>query len=551
MSSLLAVKWAAMVVVTLLMMGETTCLKIRIESGTSLEPYNPSSYRLRPYFTVGLYSVDSMLARLSGHTDHHPRLDFSIDISGDSSAAPYVQLYVYNKELVEDTVIPSLPYAVSPCMDLGQSVGVAPLPGLNGKDAYRIRTGRLMVGGAMLQQLFTVRERLYPETTGLYVITLNACRYVNETDGDGSGRVLDLSGWSDLRFSGYVGARNPYGYLPGQLYGLMPGYHVLAGISVLALAVFLIGWVCVGVKQVIGVHRLLGAIHGLSVIAYAMLASYYTVINEDDVDTYGLFVAARVLLILRNTIGYSVLVCISLGWGLTPILGRGVTKKHLVTVFGVAMVRVAINMAEFGLLQRAADLGASTGLMGLTSLQHVGSSWKACRVVGFVVDGLICAFVAYSLWRVCSLRTTTVFRRRIALYRRTAAVLGCGGLVGLLFWVSWTYAMADGPLGTLSEAHWQWMWLPEMLYEATFAASFVGLLLVWFPRKGDLRLLHAEALPTEEVAPPTAIAAADANSFRNEVAEADVESTHTNQRALTADVLDDAVEDQEMTPKAA
>lgn len=463
-----------------------------------LQPYQPNEYRQLPYQLVGIHARDSMVARLSGHSDTHPRIDIFIDAVGGPNRE--FQVFLYEAEFIEQYIIPSTrAVAASPCMDAGQSHGVAFFDNMTDY-AWRLNAGALMVGPSTDYALFSVRDRIYPLHTGLYIVTMNACRYKNLTVKDsvtGAVRIerqLDVSGWESMNVNGKITVKNPYGYLPGQAYGYLPSYAVLLFVAVGVCFVYSVFCFRVGTSRLLSYQWVMLGLTIISVVAYLLVLSYYSALNDRDEDKYPLFVTGKVLIIIRNTVGVFALLLMCYGVGVAVRAARPLSMGLMIV--GVVL-RLVLNLVEFGLFESATNLSGTTGMWGISSAQRSNLGWRTARVFGMVVDGLFGALAAYFLFYTINHLGRVGWKRRLALYRRTAATLLVGLVVACL-WALIVYKISDGPLGTFGEANWAYMWLPDMLYELMYFVTFSSLCMVWLPRTGDLVYLNSEELATKD-----------------------------------------------------
>jgi hypothetical protein len=461
---------------------------IEIPQGT-LTKYQYLGYRQHPFYAFGIYSKDSFLAKLSGHTDLHPHVQFFIDAQGGPSQ--YFQVYLYNADVVEGTIMPSTLHSVTPCMDIGQDRGVAVFSNMT-RFAFALNSGGEMIGTSAQYPMFSVREGIFPENTGLYVVTMNACRYVKNASGD---RVLKVDDWSATTIEGSIVVRNPFGYLPGQLYGFIPAYSVLLVLSVGVFAVY--GLFCFRVrKNLLSYHWAMLLVGGQSVASYTLLLSYYSTLNEQNIDRFGVLVCGTICIILRNTFGALVVYLMCYGY---KVIVHTMHPVKLGLIVAATVARLALNLSEAGLLFSATR--STYGMWGLWSMQEAHLGWKVTRTFGLAVDVMIGAATAGTLFVTLRHLRSAAWKRRLMLYRRTAAVIAFGVVLGLL-WISIVFWAAEGPLGQFAETQWKLFWLPTILFEVTYFTTVSGVMIVWLPRKGDLFFLHAETAAIEQCPPP-------------------------------------------------
>lgn len=459
---------------------------IEIPEGTTLPKYRLIGYRQQPYFSFGIYSKDSFLAKVSGHTDRHPHVEIFIDAKGGPSQ--YFQVFLYNADIVEGTIMPSTLRATTPCMDVGQERGVAFFSNMT-PHAFALNSGGEMIGPVDQYPMYSVREGIFPMDTGLYVVTMNACRYTTNAAGD---RVLKVNDWSEVTLRGSIVVRNPFGYLPGQLYGFIPAYSALLVLAVVVLALFGGFAFRVG-KAALLLHQWgMLAVAALNVLSYTFLLSYYSTLNEQNVDRLGVLVCGTVLVAFRNTLGALLIYLICYGY---KVVVHNIRPAKVALVALTVVSRLSLNLTEAGMLFSATE--GSYGMWGTGSMQEANLGWKLVRTFGIVVDVFIGIITAGTLFCTLQHLRSAALKRRLMLYQRTAAVLGFGIVIGASVALA-VFNAADGPLGQYSESQWKVFWLPPVLFEVAYFFIVSAVLLVWLPRKGDLFFLHAETVSVDQ-----------------------------------------------------
>ncbi|CUG92442.1 membrane-associated protein, putative [Bodo saltans] len=477
------------VVLFLVISQAANAFTINIPKGTTLPSYQTVGYRQYPYFSFGIYSRDSFLTKISGHTDLNPHVEITVDAIGGPQA--FFQMYLYNADIIEGVMMPSTLHTGTPCMDIGQNRGVATFSEWS-QYAFALNSGGVMLGDATHYPFYSVREGIYPLNTGLYVMTMNACRYVNNTAGN---RYLKTDDWSQTLVQGSIVVRNPFGYLPGQLYGFMPAYSALL---IAAVGLFIVyGIFIIRVRTTaLRYHWAMLGVAALNVLAYLLLMSYYTTLNTENNDRLGLLVCGTIFVVFRNTLGVVVMYLVAFGY---KVIVHSIPPIKAGLIGLAAVARLALNLTEASLLFSATR--SNYGMWGTWSMHESNLGWKVCRTFGLVLDVLVGLIISGTLWYTLRHLHSAAWKRRLMLYRRTAAVLSVAVVVGVVMSLIVFYH-AEGPLGQYSETQWKIFWLPTVLNEVLYFSALSGLLLVWLPRKSDLFFLHAEAACIDDQSAP-------------------------------------------------
>src|SRR5262249_12797717 len=133
----------------------------------------------------------------------------------------------------------------------------------------------------------------------------------------------------------------------------------------------------VGRAALLRYHHVLLGEAVVSTIAYALLFGYYQTLNSSNEDYYAVFVLGKLFLIIRNTVGLAALFLVCSGFYLLQLSMARATFGML--LLGL-VARVTLNVLEFGLFQWSTNLGATTGLWGVSSQQTANLGWKISRV---------------------------------------------------------------------------------------------------------------------------------------------------------------------------
>ncbi len=149
-------------------------------------------------------------------------------------------------------------------------------------------------------------ERTFPiESKGMYYLMFSSC---NELTGE-------------VLISGTVEWMNPYGYLPGELYGFMPFY---AKMSVIYLLIA-IAWTMLCAyhwRQLLMLQNCITAVIALSMIEVSLRYFDFATFNKYGVRSVGMMLSAAIFQTVKKTVSRLLVLVVALGYGiLRPTLG--------------------------------------------------------------------------------------------------------------------------------------------------------------------------------------------------------------------------------------
>ena len=458
----------------------------RIDVSGPMSGYDYVGYRQMPHFMVGMFSRTSPLSYASGSQDVSPTVTISIDITGTAAAS--AQIYIYNADVIERAVWKDVPGA-HPCMDLGQNSGVGIAKNMS-ENAFGVAAGMLMVG----EPFYTIREKLYLKDTGLYIVTFNVCRYKNVTFQTANGtwltrRQLDVTGWRDMKLTGFVDFHNPFGFLPGQSYGFLPTYVTLFALSLIVLLIYSVMAFRVGRERMLRYQWVLLALAGLSVLAYLLLMSYFSNLNRSNTDSYGVFITGSLLLIVRNTVGALAMFLMCYGWG---VCHRSVPPVPAFIALAGVVVRLGVNLCEF--LMSQALFSVRTGIAGFSSSDNPAAAWRVLRVTGIVLDLAIGVACAVALLRCIRTLSAQNMRAKLLLFKRTSIGLGIGAVLAA-GWAGIMLHESTAPLMTFGEVQWEVAWVPDAVWELLYFSIFTTVLMIWLPQVSSYYQFYGEEIP--------------------------------------------------------
>ena len=464
-----------------LLLATANCLTVDIDT-KSMSAYTHQGYRQLPYRAFGVYSKDSFASVWSGHENDMPFVDIELEI--EHAPRNTFQVYLYNSEIVEPAAAEQFRSDMQPCMDQGQASGVAVPSGV--QDAF-------LIGGAIAREnpnKIRISSRVQLSTTGLYIVTLNSCRFTNLSS---TKRILDTSRWEEVSIRGRIIFKNSFGFLPGQSYPLLPIYIGFLVVCFVTLVIFLVFAVKLGIRRLSRYQWVMLSLAAANILCYLVLVVYFSNMNDTGKDNYVLFIFARSFVILRNTVSLLGLFLLCYGWGVNMRQVRFSWANVLICSAGV---RFTFALVEFGLQQALSGKHFSSGIGDIHD-EFPDTMWRVFRIVGILMDtfyALIAAFALHSTVR--RLTPITYYANQLRLFRLTTYALVVASLATIIGFII-VASIAKGPSGTLSETQWRLHWVPEVCWEFLFFSLFTTLSFIWLPTPSSFYFVYGELLPQD------------------------------------------------------
>lgn len=487
--------WWILVVLALMCQHTANAIKFSL-SNSELHHYRTNGYRPYPHYRVGIYSRVSAAARFAGR-DRDAYID--VDVRVHNAPHGFVQLYAYRAEAIEWGDALGNRSGAHPCMDVGQEGGAGITADMR-EDAFVVNAV-YPAGTAATDRAATamvMRGRISMRRTGLYIISLNACRYVYVDEhgtvhttrpiGLNVTRRLDLTRWHEVRLDGTIDAMNPYGGMPGQGYGYIPCYALFFVLCLVAAGVAgTMAW-RVGHRRVMLCQWCVIALCVVSAIAYFFVLMYVGVaVNEHDDDGVGMYAFAEVLLEGREVFAYLVAFFIALGYGITRSFKA--STRYFAGAVTVAAAHAVLRLARISVAART----------GARSVDHATVARADTPVAQGALEIMVAALTALTILIIAiALRFTyaniaTSDTKRLWLYRKVGAVFALHILASFIWWCFTTFAHRGA--GTMEEARWQLWWLHTTLFDGFFVAALLALVVVLRPmadarRQWGLQVQH-------------------------------------------------------------
>ena len=286
------------------------------------------------------------------------------------------------------------------------------------------------------------------------------------------------------KLEGEVAFRNPYGYLPGEMYGMLP-FAGARALCVLGLFIFFLCHYFYYADSCLPLHTGIVIVQLIALVEFVVWFSAYLVINESGLPYCCPFpkevVAALILQVFRQTVSRVLLLVVCLGYGIVR------PRLLPVEVYAVAFMAGAYFVAS--IVASVAQIMHFQRQVNLSSEDTSGTY----GVPQFLLDVLFLSWIYISL--TSTIRILTEFKQaaKLKLYEalhRTiigfvtmfvgVTILGVAGQVGFFVWP------------------WEYLWLMDVLWECINVAVLFAVSIICLPSDTSRLLTYASQLPTSD-----------------------------------------------------
>jgi len=318
----------------------------------------------------------------------------------------------------------------------------------------------------------------------------------------------DATNALDVLVTGETKWLNPYGYLPGEIYGMMPFFGVMASIYFVACA----GWavlccwlyVCAtpeesavsrgrsgaqdAAPRLTELQRWISVVLVLGLVENSLKFGDYVGWNADGERNTGALAASLVFGVTKRALSRVLVVMTSLGYSVVkPSLGPQLSKV------------AALGLTYF-MVDMAYDL-----LLNLPGSKVVDTASSGSAASVFLADGvtvlvllLAAVDVVFYVWILQALVGTITYLERkkeetkLLLFRRFRVVL----VTAFLFSVAWSLYTALASAQGYFESHWSSAWSVNAVWEVSYVLITVAIAVLWMPSKHAQRYAYSSQLKT-------------------------------------------------------
>lgn len=283
---------------------------------------------------------------------------------------------------------------------------------------------------------------------------------------------------------GSITFRNPYGYLPAELYGFLP-FEFSRMLAFFGFGTFYLIYYCRYRKDAIGLHKAILFVFMIALLESATWYIAYESLNETGTPYCCPFprsiIAAFILQVIRQTFSRALLLVVSLGFG--------IVRPKLLPAEWISITLVC----TFYLI--AAIVAQVTEIVMVKSDVHTESPESVImwQLPAMVLDVILLSWIYLALGS--TIRILAEFKQTIKLkmYTNLARVITI--FVGLFTCVTIIMLLDKSGVGTWP---WQYQWLQQVLWEILNFGVLVAICIICLPSESSTMLSYASQLPTED-----------------------------------------------------
>lgn len=284
------------------------------------------------------------------------------------------------------------------------------------------------------------------------------------------------------RVDGGVTFRNPYGFIPAELYGFLP----FEGARMVAYFFFACFYLFFYIRHRATALPLHHATLVVVAIALAEATAWYAVYQTINLsgEPYCCpfpvsVVTSLVLQIFRQTSSRTLLLVVSLGYG--------IVRPRLMAAEWVVIVVVTGAYFVFATVARVSEIILVHDVHG----ESQDKSILKYQVPGLFMDVIFLTWIYFALSSTIRILTEFQQTHKLLLFRRLATTI----IVFLVF-----FAIASVPVyfGALITLPWQWAWVQQVLWECLNFAVLFAVCIICLPSDNSKLLSYASQLPQDD-----------------------------------------------------
>lgn len=315
-------------------------------------------------------------------------------------------------------------------------------------------------GGSKMVHIST-KEKV--EDTGLHFVTLQACGASLDS--------MDLTG--KLRF------RNPYGYLPGVMYGFLP-FEFIRMLAFLIFDMVFLFLLMRNRETALPLHYAAMGVLVIATIESAVWAGAFMSMNSSGAPYCCPFppvlIAAMTVQVFLRTLVRCLLLLICLGYG--------IVRTELDRAEGTAVAIMTLCFLATGIL------ASSANAMSAASSGGVDSGWA---LPAYLVDMIFLMWIYTSLVKMLETLQESGETFKLGMYQQLARTITFFMFVFVIMTVLMLGVEVDEP-------NWlfEWLWVLDVIWEVINFAIIVAVCIIWRPSPTSGMLAYSKQLATSE-----------------------------------------------------
>lgn len=281
---------------------------------------------------------------------------------------------------------------------------------------------------------------------------------------------------------GGVTFRNPYGFIPAELYGFLP-FEGARMVAYFIFSVFYLVMYCRFKQSILPLHH---ATLVVVVIALAEATTWYAAYQTINLtgEPYccpfpPLVVGSLVLQVFRQTSSRTLLLVVSLGYG--------IVRPRLMAAEWVVIIVVTAAYFIFATVARVSEII-------LVHDVHADSQDKSIlkyQVPGLFMDVIFLTWIYFALSSTIRILTEFQQTHKLVMFRRLAITI-------IVFLVLFAAASVPVYFGNFIQLPWQWAWVQQVVWECLNFAVLVSVCIICLPSDNSRLLSYASQLPQDD-----------------------------------------------------
>ena len=289
-------------------------------------------------------------------------------------------------------------------------------------------------------------SRKFPiPTTGMKVVLFAAC---NELVGQ-------------VKINGFSEWRNPYGYLPGELFGLLPFFSKMA----LVYLVVALVWALASLRnwrELMLLQTFATIVLGFGMMEMAVRYFDFATFNREGMRATALMVLSSLFHTMKQTVSRVLVLVISMGFGVIKPDLEDSTKRAVVGL-GVAFFFFAALQRLYELLSHTSPLSFAQyfTMLPVAALDLVFGVWiffSLNHVINFLAD-----------------KEGNV--HKLQLFKSFRVVLGITVLVAFVWSLAYVFIVVSGRVST----EWKTRWVYDAIFDILYLAVLIAILFLFRP----------------------------------------------------------------------
>eukprot|EP01083_Nonionella_stella_P080657 221726_1 len=300
---------------------------------------------------------------------------------------------------------------------------------------------------------YHLKARANVQVTAIHVFALSSC--------DSNLEVSDSEEVS-ITFSGTTRWMNPYGHLPGDVYGYLPFYGWMC-ILYLVISIVWFLFNAIYWSELLHVQNCITGVLAMCLIEMATWYFHYLHLNNIGIVHHGPFILGLITTCSRRMVSRMLVVAVSLGYGVVkPTLAS--TTKNKIILLGVVYWIFAFMFES---------------LIHYNQTEKV-ESWMRVILIPpvAIINGIFWWWTFVSLNKTIEQLKIRRQSAKLQLYKSFTLVLVITLIAAITFAIYEMYYV----LKELYFAQWQKLWFMEVgFWQILFSSIFITIMILWRP----------------------------------------------------------------------